>query len=260
MAVEELRKEMSYEEFKAYPRKLGWKYEYFADALHLSPSWTAVAKFRLSLDNLHVHRQQAESKRCVSVSIRAVAHADLDALRSLFCECFNDAIDYAGSDVAELTHYAHKSLDSFFGPTPPDTVDACRVAIEANQIVGCCMIDRCKHGPILQPIFVAPSHQRRGLATRLLYDTLQCLASRSEKELHSRCNLGNDASMAWHLRCGFIEMPSQWAAGHRANIYRQEAERHELLGLPTAAAMRELADHWADERERLEDKGTIEEP
>jgi GNAT superfamily N-acetyltransferase len=257
--VEELRQEMSYEEFRVYPRRLGWKYEYFADALHLSPSWTAVAKFRLSLDNLHVLSQHAESQRCENASIRAVTHADLDALRWLFCECFADAIDYAGSDAAELTHYAHKSLDSFFGPSPPDTVGTCRVAIEADQIVGCCMIDRCKLGLILQPIFVAPSHQRQGLATKLLYDTVQSFASRAETKLYSRCNLGNDASMAWHLCCGFIEEPSPWAAGHRANIYWQEAERHELLGLPTAAAMRELADRWADERERLEAEGAFEE-
>ena len=121
------------------------------------------------------------------------------------------------------------------------------------------MIDRCKLGPILQPIFVSPSHQRQGLATSLLNDTLQSLASRAETELYSRCNLGNDASMAWHLNCGFIEVPTPLAAGHRANIYRQEAERHELLGLPTAAAMRELADHWADERERLDAEGAFEE-
>lgn len=257
--MDELRQEMSYEEFRVYPRKLGWKYEYFADALHLSPSWTAVAKFRLSLDDLHILRQYAETKRCENAAIRAASHVDLDALHLLFCECFADAIDYSGSDAAELMRYAHKSLDNFFGPSPPDTVGACRVALEADQIVGCCMIDRCKHGPILQPIFVAPSHQRQGLATNLLYDTVQSLASRAETQLHSRCNLGNDASMAWHLRCGFIEELSQWATGHRANIYRQEAERHELLGLPTAAAMRELAKHWADERERLEAEGAFEE-
>lgn len=257
--MEELCKEMSYEEFRVYPRKLGWKYEYFADALHLSPSWTAVAKFRLSLDNLHLLRQNADTRSCVKASIRAVSPTDLDALRSLFCKCFADGIDYAGSGAAELMHYAHKSLNNFFGPTPPDTIGACRVAIEEDQIVGSCMIDSCKYGPILQPIFVAPSHQRQGLATNLLHDTLLCLASRSEQHLHSRCNLGNDASMAWHLHCGFTEVPTLWAAGHRANIYRQEAERHELLGRPTAAAMHALADHWADERERLHAEGAFEE-
>lgn len=255
LAVEELRKEMTYEEFKVYPRKLGWKYEYFADALHLSPSWTAVTQFYLSLDSNLQARRQYVKMRSVNASIRAVVHADIDALRSLFCECFADAIEYAGRDAAGLQHYAKESLNGFFGPTPPDTVDTCRVAIEKDQIVGCCMIHRCKLGPILQPIFVATSHQRQGIATRLLDDALLGLASRAETQLHSHCNLGNVASMAWHLRYGFIEVPNRWAAGHRANIYWQEAERLELLGLPTAAAMRELADHWANERERLEAEG-----
>lgn len=257
--MEVLRQVMTYEEFEVYPRKLGWIVEYYADAMHLSPASTAIAKFCLALDDLPRLRQNDTAKLRASVIVRPLAHSDLAPLVSLFVECFTGGIDYAGSDASRLELNAHRTLDRFFGPSPPDTLNACRVAIEDNQIVGGCMIDRGKHGPLLQPIFVAPSHQRRGLATMLLFDATESLADHSEKQLSSRCHLGNDASMAWHLQCGFAEVPSRWSAAHRANFYMQEAERHALLGLASAAAMQELADHWGDEWERLEAQGALEE-
>lgn len=257
--MEELHKVMSYEEFEVYPRKLGWIVEYYADAIHVFRCSTAIAKFCLLLDDRSLLRQNVSAKLRASAKVRPVVHADLAPLISLFVECFAGGVDYAGSDASRLELYAHRTLDRFFGPTPPDTLSACRVAIEENQIVGCCMIERGKEGPLLQPIFIAPSHQRRGLATILLFVAIESLAAHSEKQLFSRCHLGNDASMAWHLQCGFSEVPSRMAAAHRANIYMQEAERQALLGLTSAAAMRELADHWGDEWERLEAEGTLEE-
>lgn len=50
--MDELRQEMTFDEFVVYPRKLGWKYEYFGGAHHLSPYWTAVATFQISPNEL----------------------------------------------------------------------------------------------------------------------------------------------------------------------------------------------------------------
>jgi GNAT superfamily N-acetyltransferase len=255
----QLHQEMTWEEYLAFPRKLGWKYEYFGDALHVSPVWTAIATFWLSLDNHQALYDKAATSRRINLSIRPVKPPDFDLLLPLFCECFSDSIDYCDCDSSDLLRYAHKSLDHFFQPTPTEYFYACRAAVEGERIVGCCMIDRGKHGPVLQPIFVDPEYQRRGIGTSLHLDAIQALVEQSAHQLHSRCNLGNQASVAWHLKCGFTEICNRWTAGHRANIYSQEAERQERLQLPTAAAMRELATYWADERERLESDGTIEE-
>lgn len=242
----------SWEEFLAHPRKLGWKYENFGNALHLSPSWTAIARLCLSLESLQPLREQAATVRRVNVGIRPVEQRDHPSLVSLFFECFSGSIDYAGCNSSDLLRYAQQSLDHFFGFTPAAFFSACRVALEKERIVGCCMIDRGKHGPVLQPLFVAPSHQRRGVATHLRFNALQCLAAEPGNPIHSKCNLGNEASMAWHLWYGFIEVPCHWTAGHRVNIYLQEAERQELLELPTAVAIRELADFWGEQRKQLE--------
>jgi ribosomal protein S18 acetylase RimI-like enzyme len=114
------------------------------------------------------------------------------------------------------------------------------------------MIVQSEQEVTLQPIFVAPSEQRQGIATQLLVASAKYLADRGIAELRSQCNLGNEASMAWHVHCGFQEIPSYFAAGHRANIYRQEADRQETLRISTAQATRALAEHWANERDRLD--------
>ncbi|MDP1562224.1 MAG: GNAT family N-acetyltransferase [Pirellulaceae bacterium] len=254
--MDEFHKEMTFEEYLTYPRKLGWKYEYYGDALHLSPSATSVAAFYLELDDLQPLRDLAAKTQRTNITIRQVERSDLEPLQTLFCESFLGSIDYADCRSADLLYYAQRSLERFFGSEPTEYLSACRVAVEGNRIVGGCLIDRGKVGPVLQPIYVAPSHQRRGIATELLLSAIQALTERSVTRMHSKCNLGNDASLAWHLRCGFTEIPNRWTAGHRANIYLQEAERQELLRIPTAPAIRELVNYWANQREQLEAQGS----
>lgn len=249
--MDETHKPMSWEEFLAYPRKLGWKYEYFGGALHLSPSWTAVATFYIALDSLQPLHDRAMSEPRTDFTVRPVEPTDHESLLSLFCQSFSGTIDYAGTDSMGLLRYSHHSLDHFFGLCPTAYFNSCRIALEQGTIAGCCMIDSEKMGPVLQPIFVAPGHQRRGIATRLLYSALQSLTGQSVNRMFSKCNLGNEASVAWHLQCGFKEIPNQWTAGHRANIYSQEAERQQFLKLPTATAMKELARYWTQQSHRL---------
>ncbi|XZE17550.1 GNAT family N-acetyltransferase [Pirellulaceae bacterium SH449] len=252
MKMDELHKAMSWEEFLTYPRKLGWKYEYYGGMMHLSPAWTAIATFFLSLETLQPLREQASATTQTNLSIRPVEPADRSALNSLFCDSFFGSIDYASCGQSDLLRYAQQSLDPFLGSTPPAFFSACRLAEVGGRVIGCCMIAHGELGPILQPIFVATGYQRRGIATNLLLASLQDVSMGAEHRLCSKCNLGNEASMSWHLRCGFIEEPCRWTAGHRANIYTQEAERQEMLGLSTATAARELADFWSKQRTRLE--------
>ncbi|MEQ1829309.1 MAG: GNAT family N-acetyltransferase [Pirellula sp.] len=250
--MDELRKEMTWEEYLVYPRKLGWKHEYFDGALHLSPAWTAVTTFRLSPNELLNREVYTCVRRKPVASIRPLQSQDQEALLTLFCECFDKAIEYSGSGPADLMRYAHRTLDRFFSQPPPPHANGCRVAVLRGSIVGCSMIAEGEHGVTLQPIFVAPREQRQGIATLLLVATAKYLADHGIAELWSQCNLGNEASMEWHVQCGFTEIPTHFSAGHRANIYMQEAERQERLQLSTAQATRALAEHWANERDRLD--------
>ena len=250
--MDELRKEMTLEEYFVYPRKLGWKHEYFDGALHLSPAWTAVTTFRLAPNELLNREVYTCVQRKPVAAIRPLQSQDLAPLLTLFCECFDRAIEYTGSGPEDLMRYAHRTLDRYFSQPHPTHANGCRVAVLKGSMVGCSMIAEGKHGITLQPIFVAPSVQRQGIATLLLVASCKYLADHGIAELRSECNLGNEASMAWHNQCGFKEIPMHFPAGHRANIFLQEAERQERLQLPTAQATRALAEHWAIERDRLD--------
>ncbi len=192
------------------------------------------------------------ARRKPVASIRPLQPQDLDALLTLFCTCFEKSIEYVGSGPEGLMRYAHRTLDRFFGQSTAPHLKGCRVAVLKGNIVGCSMITEGELGVTLQPIFVSPMEQRQGIATLLLVASAKYLVDHGIAELRSQCNLGNDASMAWHAQCGFVEIPSHFPAGHRANIYLQEAERQERLQLPTAQASRTLADYWANIRDELD--------
>ena len=250
--MNELRQEMTLEEFFVYPRKLGWRYEYFGGALHLSPAWTAVTTFQISPNELLAREVYTCVRRNPVASIRPVQPNDLDALLELFCKCFDKTIEYAGSRLDELMRYAHRTLDCYFHQPIPLHANGCRVAVLNGGLVGCSMIAQGEHGFTLQPIFVFPSEQRRGIATQLLVASAKYLADHGVAELRSQCNLGNEVGIAWHAHCGFQEIPAHFPASHRASIYMQEAERQERLQLPTAHSTRALAQQWANERDRLD--------
>ena len=50
-------------------------------------------------------------------------------------------------------------------------------------------------------------------------------AARGTRIVPDHCHLANEASLAWHRRCGFEEIPDFGIAGHRRNYYRHELER-----------------------------------
>lgn len=252
--MDPFQQEMTFEEYLNFPKSLGWKHEYYGGALHRSPARTAVASFRASLHDLlsrEIDRNADSEPTLRTLNLQPLASDSHSRLLTLFCECFEIATEYAGFRPSDIIKYAHKSLDRFFGDSPAAFFDACHVAIINGSIVAASIIAQCERGAILQPIFVAQKYQRFGIATRLLSASATSLLEQGCDELHSRCNLGNEASMAWHAKCGFVEVPEELSAGHRANIYLLEAERQERLKLPTAKNTRALAEFWKNERDRL---------
>ena len=79
---------------------------------------------------------------------------------------------------------------------------------------------------------VHPAQQRRGLATALLVRLLDALNAGRAETLYSQCHLGNAASLAWHEKNGFQEIPNYFAATHRWHHFAWLADRYEYLGQP----------------------------
>ena len=58
----------------------------------------------------------------------------------------------------------------------------------------------------LEGVYVAPSHQHRGIAGSLLTACEAWARAQGCTEFASDCEMDNHSSLAWHLKAGFAEM------------------------------------------------------
>jgi predicted N-acetyltransferase YhbS len=237
-----LHKKMTVDEFHAYPRRLGWKHEYWDGELHLSPSDMAIATLKLEL-------QRGEGP--THPGLRPVRLEDEERLRTLFHGSFRDAVEYADYPDGYFAKHVHKLVADWFSKTERTCWPASLVLEQGGELVGAIVIRNARFGPLVEPVFVAVPWQSQGLGGQLLRAAVNALVELGHATLFSRVHLGNDGSMRWHLRHGFFEIPEFFAANHRAHIYQEEAARLERLGDAGAAEARRLAEYWFGERERL---------
>ena len=90
----------------------------------------------------------------------------------------------------------------------------CFLAVEDGDVIGFaqCQIRRdyvegTKTSPVgyLEGIFVKPEFRHRGQAKRMLNACERWAAEKGCREFASDCELGNDDSLRFHLRMGFVE-------------------------------------------------------
>lgn len=240
-----VRRKMSYEAFRDYARQLGWKYEYLNGWLYMTPAHVLL-QMRLRLS----HRDATSS-----LAVRPVNGSDEPSLRRRFIEAFRGTMEFIGHTRCELEQAARDYMRRFFGDEGGPWSSA-SVAAEANRrIIAAALVKDAPEGATLDCLFVKPSHQRRGIATVLASHVVNTLLARAESKMFSRCMLGNDASLAWHTRFGFQEVPEWRSASHRARIYGYDLERHRRLkDLPAVelARLGKTAEFWRVKARRLE--------
>ena len=237
--------------------RLGWKHEYWDGAARLSPQESAVASLQYRLGSSPMsHPPLREGER-----LRPVRADDEPALVDLFVRAFDDAVEYAGWTEEGYQRDARDSIASFFGSSGarrqdrPRTgrLDVSFVIVSGGQVLAAMLVRSIRHGSIVEPIMVHPSGHRRGLATTLMSATLGSLHASGETMLFSRCHLGNTASLAWHEKNGFQEIPDFFAASHRWRHFTWLAGHFDYVRRPDKAShMRQLADSWKAVVENLE--------
>ena len=239
---------MTIEEFHHMPHRLGWKHEYWDGAAQLSTQETAVASFQRPIASLTTPIALAADE-----TLRLIHPDDEPALIELFVTAFDDAVEYAGWPDDIYRSDAHDSIGTFFGKpsrhrydhADPARPDASFAIVTPTGLLAAVLVRSIRRGPILQPIIVHPTQQRRGLATALLSAVVNALHAAGDAWLFSRCQLGNAASLAWHGKNGFQEIPNYFAATHRWRHFAWLAEHFEHAQQPDKAGeMRQLADHW----------------
>jgi GNAT superfamily N-acetyltransferase len=236
---------MTVEEYRDFPRRIGWKHEYYGGEIHITPAHLVVT---LVLP-LWAREVPAE------LTIKPVEPADEERMLPAFLAAFDGSMDYAGYTQDDLRRGALRYFKGYFGAVRGRPLAASCLAEEDGELVGAALIKRVKRGPLLDCIFVAPAHQRGGIATVLAGHAVNRLLADGETELYSCCILGNAASLEWHKQFGFTELPDLLVANHRANTYRAEVDRHRRLADLPAEELAELtreADYWSGERSRLQ--------
>jgi N-acetylglutamate synthase-like GNAT family acetyltransferase len=240
-----IRRKMSWAAFERLPRRMGWKHEYFEGTAYLRPASRHVP-FTLDLAPRDPGRRRG---------IRPVTPDDEPALRQPFLEAFALAPEYAGYPMAKFRQAAAKYLAGYFGDVRGTPSPVSVVAESRGEIIGAALVKDRPEGPLLDCIFVRPDHNRKGWATALAAHAVNELVRRVAAQLRSYAMLANAASLAWHARFGFREVPNEWVAGARWRHYTYELERHDRLGDLSPAERAELkarVDYWAKESDCLE--------
>jgi RimJ/RimL family protein N-acetyltransferase len=245
---------MTVDEYLLLPFEPGWKCEYWDGKAHYSPRYHAVVT------------TAAIAPRDVNTDclLRQPAESDIESLMPVYAAAFRETIEYFGYSQGQIAEAARRDLTNYFTGEHGRPTSASCLAIapttygpdsDEEAFAGAAMVTLTKNGPLLYLLFVAPEWQRRGLATAMVSAAVNELHELGEKTLTSKYHIGNEQSMTWHQRFGFVEEPDL----RRARLYLQQAKvelwRREKIGRLAAEERAELTAgvaRWEAEVERLE--------
>jgi RimJ/RimL family protein N-acetyltransferase len=250
---------MTVDEYLLLPFEPGWKCEYWDGKAHYSPRYHAVVT------------TTAVAPRDVNTDclLRQPAESDIEQLTPVYVAAFRETIEYFGYSQEQITEAARRDLTNYFAGEHGQPTSASCLAIappthrqnpDEEVLAGAAMVTLTKNGPLLYLLFVTPEWQRRGLATALVSAAISELHELGESTLTSRYHIGNEQSLAWHQRFGFVEEPDL----RRARLYLQQARvelaRRDKIGPQTgeerAILIADVARWEAEvgELERVEDE------
>jgi RimJ/RimL family protein N-acetyltransferase len=242
---------MTVDEYHLLPFEPGWKCEYRDGKAHYSPRYHAVVT------------TVAVAARDVNTDclLRRPAESDIEPLTPIYVAAFRETIEYFGYSQEQVAAAARRDLSGYFTGAHGQPTSASCLAIapgsnpDEETVAGAAMVSLTGNGPLLYLLFVAPQWQRRGLATAMVSAAINELHDLGEKILTSRYHIGNEESMTWHRRFGFVEKPDL----RRANLYLQQARvelwRREKIGGLTTEERTTLAAEvarWEADVEELE--------
>jgi GNAT superfamily N-acetyltransferase len=209
---------MSELDWWALPRLPGWKYEYSFKRGAETQIRPFARQYKIKVE------QRSYAAPC---EIRSVKWRDRPALRQAFSEAFAGYTDYLYASERQLLRLGGGLLREFFS-RPRD--ELCRrascIAVEPGTdcVIGAALlaptneeISAPENATQLQPVFVTPTWQRRGVATSLVSEVLHRLWQAGQAGLTSGCSDYNTASKQWHLRFGVMEILHYFA---RIPIFR----------------------------------------
>ena len=229
-----IHRRMSVREYRDFPRHLGWKYEYWNGAIHVTPCQIAVSL------TLELASRPRTLRSGVGVRLRGLEDEDAAGLEELFLSAFSETIHFVGCSPDEIAHSARQHLRHFFAEHRGRRLPASRLAEAKDKIVGAALVREFRRGPLLDMLGVVHERQRSGIGGALLDAAVEELVHRGETMLHSTVMLGNEASLDWHLRHGFQEEPDLRVLAMRSRFFAEEVKRRRRLQDASPAELAEL--------------------
>ena len=242
---------MTVDEYHLLPFEPGWKCEYWDGRAHYSPRHHAV------VTTIAVAPRDVNTD-CL---LRQPAESDIERLTPVYVAAFRETIEYFGYSRKQITEAARRDLTNYFARRHGQPTSASCLAIapgsnpDEETFAGAAMVTSTENGPLLYLLFVAPEWQRRGVAAAMVSAAINELQDLGEKTLNSKYHIGNERSMAWHQRFGFVEEPDL----QRARLYLRQAKvelwRREKIGSLTEEERAKLtadAERWEAEVEKLQ--------
>ena len=246
------RVKMSVEEFHRQPFRLGWKLEYLRGHLVETPRQVMA----------YATIPVAPRPAIAPVALRLAVPTDEQVLLPCFVAAFRNAFEFCDYGRDQFVKAARECLRYVFSQPNSRWAPASLVALgapgtrQAGKPIGAALVLLQTDCAFLDAVFVAPSFQRRGLATALVTASINALFKLSSyRRLVSRYLVGNEPSRAWHRRFGFKEEPDLQLAQLYARAASRELVRLRELGERSLDRQSQLeADcaHWQAEVSRLE--------
>jgi len=241
---------LSREEYLATPRQLGWLYEYFDGTMYVRRC-SAVVPLILIRGDL-----KPSPKLPPGTTARPVTEKDEAGLRRAFEAAFWGTSDFPDCTPECFPDHARKDICDHLTGAEGTPLDASRLAEVDGKVVGAVLLREFRLGPLLNLVFVDPAVQRRGLAGALLARAVAALPE-DNPLIFSSARLANAPSLAWHERCGFLEVPNLQVLRMRAQHYDEELRRHQELGdVPEEELVRldQKASYWIERCKTLREE------
>jgi GNAT superfamily N-acetyltransferase len=223
---------MSVEEFRLMEHPFGWKAEYFSGEGHLTPREHLV-RTQLTLAPQAI----AESRRTGFPSMAATQAVGSERIVPVdpslqeqtiaaFLEAFEDSVEFCDWSVDDIRIHARKNITNYFQGVRGKPHPVSRMALEPNsqQILGLALFVENKAESFrsglptmettqaqeqieLDLLFVKPSHQRMGIATKMVASAINNLYADGIEDLRCGYHICNEGSRAWQHSLGFQEIP-----------------------------------------------------
>jgi len=231
---------LSWKEYLATPRELGWIYEYSDGTMYVRTCSAVVPLILIRRD------LKASPQLPAGMTVRPVTDDDEAALRRAFEAAFWQTADFPEFPRRAFRKLAREDIRNHLEGTRGAPLDASRLAEADGQVVGAVLLREFSLGTLLNLVFTDPAVQRRGLAGALLARAVDALPE-DVGHVFSSVRLANAPSLAWHRRWGFLEVPNLQVLRMRAQHFGEELRRHRELGHASEEELTRLdreAEYW----------------